>query len=216
MWMNKSVFRKNRLPFFGGLFHRNRSQKKCQGAVREGFGRIGPAPFTAILTPGCGDPQGARAFPAPSREIWNYESVAGTVPALRRLAEAASESGLESTSLTRSLIIFTGFGREALTPEDRDLFWRVFQVPIFEQFLGPDGELLAIECEAHEGLHIRHDCRFELQGSGELTAAVDGTAPWDTGLTACVTSEMCACGEPGPRLVEMLPLARSAAACRAD
>jgi hypothetical protein len=43
---------------------------------------------------------------------------------------------------------------EVLTAEDRDLLWRHFQVPIFEQRLSAEGELIAWECEAHDGLHV--------------------------------------------------------------
>ena len=32
--------------------------------------------------------------------------------------------------------------------------WDAFGVPVFEQCLGLDNELLAMECEAHDGLHL--------------------------------------------------------------
>ena len=76
------------------------------------------------------------------------------------------------TRLTLALrypaVVFTGPKLGYLTEADRDEFWKVFGVPIFEQFTGLGGEVLAEECEAHEGLHIREaEAIFEVH-RGEL------------------------------------------------
>ena len=42
----------------------------------------------------------------------------------------------------------------AMSVAERERLWRAFRVPVFEQIIAPDGELLAAECEAHDGLHI--------------------------------------------------------------
>jgi hypothetical protein len=42
-----------------------------------------------------------------------------------------------------------------LTDPDRDWLWSAFRVPIFEQIIGESGELLATECEAHNGMHVQ-------------------------------------------------------------
>ena len=57
-------------------------------------------------------------------------------------------------SLTHALVVLGRPGGERLTEENRDRLWRVFGVPIFEQVIGKAGELLAAECEAHDGLHV--------------------------------------------------------------
>ena len=69
-----------------------------------------------------------------------------------------------------------------------------FAVPVFEQIIGPDGELLAAECEAHDGLHI------EVAG-----------LPWE-GYRLELAA--CGCGRKTPRLTPAEPAerVRSAAA----
>ena len=45
-------------------------------------------------------------------------------------------------------------GARRLTENDRESLWRDFRLPVFEQIIGPSGDLLAAECEAHDGLHV--------------------------------------------------------------
>jgi len=75
-------------------------------------------------------------------------AIAATIEQCRRLC------GMLIPSLTHALIVLERPGSPRLTEADRDRFWRAFRVPVFEQIIGPDGQLLASECEAHEGLHI--------------------------------------------------------------
>ncbi len=81
-----------------------------------------------------------------------------------------------------------------LSAADRERLWRAFRVPLFEQVIGPRGELLAAECEAHAGLHI------ETPG---LAWAGHG-----------IETARCACGHATPRLtpVDRLEPIRSVAA----
>jgi hypothetical protein len=81
-----------------------------------------------------------------------------------------------------------------LSTAERAWLWRAFRVPIFEQIVEPDGELLASECEAHDGLHI------EIPGLS-----------WN-GYR--IELSPCACGRKTPRLAPPTPAeqARSAAA----
>ena len=58
-------------------------------------------------------------------------------------------------SLTHAVIVLWRPGQERLGEADRDRLWDVFRVPVFEQVIGKSGELLASECEAHDGLHLR-------------------------------------------------------------
>jgi hypothetical protein len=83
-------------------------------------------------------------------------------------------------SPTHAVIVISRPGEPRCTEADRDRLWRAFQVPVFEQIVGWAGELLAAECEAHDGLHIE---------SPHLR--IDGL-PIDTSL--------CACGRETPRL----------------
>jgi hypothetical protein len=56
--------------------------------------------------------------------------------------------------LTHAAIALARPGEALLTNADRDLLWQLFHVPIFEQIIGSEGEVLAAECEAHDGLHV--------------------------------------------------------------
>ena len=51
-------------------------------------------------------------------------------------------------------VIFTGPGYGELTESDRNLIWRRWGVPVYEQRLAHNGEIVAAECDAHEHLHL--------------------------------------------------------------
>ena len=124
-------------------------------------------------------------------------------------ADTLRAAGEDAEPLDRGLIVFTGILEGPLRPADGSLFWSRYQVPMFEQFLGFDGELLAWECEAHEGLHIRESAAyFEAGVEGRILVSFLANARLpilrlDTGLTGRVVMERCACGVESPRLVEL-------------
>jgi hypothetical protein len=80
--------------------------------------------------------------------------MAGTVTALHAVAVSALRHRWRLPSLSHGIIAFTGCSRAPLTEGHRDELWGVFGVPVFEQFRGFLGEILAAECEAHHGLHV--------------------------------------------------------------
>ena len=95
----------------------------------------------------------------------------------------------------RRLIVCTPLGSELLSLSDRNLLWRVFELPVFEHIVSNSGELLAAECDAHDGLHV-----------------VSGT------IAPTLDAGPCGCGWRGPRLVprcapasSALPVTRQAA-----
>ena len=109
-----------------------------------------PTPRTAILTPGFRQTKLVRVFPAGWTEEaarFHPSSIAGPTEQLRRLAKRGFQLG-------HAVVAFTYDGQAGLSDDDRDLFWDSFGVPVFEQRLGPGNELLAMECEAHAGLHV--------------------------------------------------------------
>lgn len=131
-----------------------------------------PTPRTAILAPGFQETKLVRVFPAGWTEEaarFHPSSIAGPAEQLRRL----TERGLE---LKHAVVAFTYQGQAALSEDDRDLFWESFGVPVFEQHLGAGNELLAMECEAHAGLHVLRDF-----GESQLDR------------------NSCVCGNPAPR-----------------
>jgi hypothetical protein len=132
-----------------------------------------PTPRTAILAPGFQETKLVRVFPAGWNEEaarFNPSSIAGPAERLRPL----SKLGLK---LRHAVIAFTYDGQAGFSDDDRDLFWDSFGVPVFEQHLGPGNELLAMECEAHAGLHVMGDF-------GNLR----------------LDRNSCVCGNPAPRL----------------
>ena len=87
--------------------------------------------------------------------------------------------------LTHAVISLEKRGDPLLSSSERAWLWRAFRVPVFEQIIEPDGELLAGECEAHDGLHIElpglswQGYRMELSpcGCGRKTPRITPTAP---------------------------------------
>lgn len=157
-----------------------------------------PVPVrSAVLFPGFAETDWVRVFADGwSREVAEFrpELLAAPLTELRRVAARAASRRIALPSLSHAVVVFTGASQPSLTAGDRDFFWRVFQVPLFEQFLGAAGETLAIECDAHEGLHVLpgRANASELAGSIEI---------------AC-----CPCGKPGGRLFLPRPAALAAAA----
>ncbi len=78
--------------------------------------------------------------------------------------------------------------REPLPSDsDRDVLWKMFQVPAFAMLLDPKGRVLAYECEAQSGLHV----------SPKYSVAPESAA-------------QCECGRPGYKVA--VPLSATCAA----
>jgi hypothetical protein len=143
-----------------------------------------PAPRTAVLA-ACF--RQAR-FPvnAPIRVFpqgWSQEAAAFAPAAVAATREQlVGLAAVERPPLiTHAVIVLQGFGDRPLAPDERELLWRAFRVPVFQQIIGPRGELLAAECEAHDGLHVEtHGLAWEGYG---------------------LDSTPCGCGRKTPRLV---------------
>ena len=88
-------------------------------------------------------------------EGWGPEASAFAPAALVATFEQLCSLDRQSVpSLTHALIVLGRPGSDRLSEEDRDRLWKAFRVPVFEQVIGTSGELLAAECEAHDGLHL--------------------------------------------------------------
>ena len=169
---------------------------------------IQPSPEVTVLVQGFRPARGLRVLTR-----WNdyelMESLAGgalaaPVHVLRSLAQPGRR-------LDYPAVAFTGPTHGLLTEADREMFWRCFQVPVFEQWLGLRNEVLAEECEAHDSLHIRtSEAIFELGGRELLaTSLVNLEAPAlrvATGLSGDIVDGNCLCGTPGLRLTNLTPL----------
>jgi hypothetical protein len=136
-----------------------------------------PAPRTAVLAAGFRQTRLARVFPLG----WNGQaarfsraSVAAPLEQMLRVARAGWR-------VEHSIVVFTYPGEPGLSARHRESLWKAFEVPVFEQYLGYNSELLATECDAHAGLHVvsRHE---------DLDPDLD------------LDHDVCACGNPAPRL----------------
>lgn len=79
------------------------------------------------------------------------------------------------------IVVFSSLSSGLISESDRDYIWNTLGVPVFE-YLVHEGEILAQECEAHEGLHFEHlpeECSAE------------------------TTDILCPCGQSGPRLLRL-------------
>jgi hypothetical protein len=156
-----------------------------------------PAPRTAVLAACFRQSRlrpnyPVRVFPDGwSEEVSAFAPAAIAAPREQLLGLAAAD---RPVALTHAVIVLETRGDPLLSTAERAWLWRAFRVPVFEQIIGPDGELLAAECEAHEGLHI------EIPGLS-----------WD-GYKLELSS--CGCGRKTPRLAPVMSAerARSAAA----
>jgi hypothetical protein len=146
-------------------------------------------------------PEGWRArlgFPA--------EALAGPTGELARLAGDSEAGQPAATRGARRLIVYTKLGDRLLSAAVREQLWRAFELPVFEQLRGLDCELLASECEAHQGLHLESDAAvFEiLDGELVVTSLVDLRYPvlrLRTGLAGSIERQPCACGGTAPRFL---------------
>jgi hypothetical protein len=143
---------------------------------------------TAILVRGFAQTRQVRVFPEGwSERVARFEPqmLAARIVQLRRLACSRARP-----PISHALVVLRYDTDPPPSQEDRDRLWRLFGVPVFEQYLNERNEVLAMECDAHSGLHVVR---------GFLDSALDAT--------------LCCCGNPAPRLqLQKQVLARSAVA----
>jgi hypothetical protein len=188
-----------------------------------------PAPRTAVLMPGFEQSGPVRVFAGdwgPRLERYRPEALAAPAGVLRHLAQAAARGRPSVPPPQNALVVFTGVNEDEMDDQDRDLFWEVFQVPLFEQYLGFDGQVVAWECEAHEGLHVEETNAVieqspEPEGELVLTSLTDLRRPAlrvRTGVAGRIEHSVCECGRKEPRLTGLCRVARrlSQATCAAD
>ncbi len=155
---------------------------------------IQPAPKVLVLVEGFRSHRNVRVQPAAALEklprLAPKYALAAPLAALRALA-------LQGEPHQFPIVVFTGPRHGWLSGQDRDLIWNAFGVPLFEQLLGPDGGVIAEECQAHDGLHLREPVRGTAPVESTLIAA---------GLGVRIEQRACDCGRPGPRLLAAAPV----------
>lgn len=172
-------------------------------------------PKTAILVEGFQPSSGIKVMAQNwSKGLMRFgaSALAAPVGVLRSLALAVEAGEQELPSLRHFVVSFTGVEQGELGEDDRERFWRMFQVPVFEQRLGFDGRVIAYECEAHNGLHIvREHAALEETAHSEvlLTSLTDLRRPTlrvGTRLAGSIQHDCCDCGNAATRLIGARPL----------
>lgn len=125
---------------------------------------------------------------------------------LRRITAAVLAGELTLPKLDDAIVVLNSITDGALYSGERDLLWQVFGVPIFEQWIGFDGELIAWECDAHDGLHLNSpQVHLEANSDGfRLTSWDARRTPvlrLDCGFRTELSQEPCRCGHPSPLLL---------------
>lgn len=188
--------------------------------MRDSSGRSLPFPAgphlrTALL----GDLEhfdGAATYPEirwRSLSTFAPQVLAGTTDDLAAFADGVFHGAWRAPLLDTAVFNLTTIGRVPLTPAQRDKLWRVFRVPVYELLFDREAGVLASECEAHEGWHVRNQqLRFDLQ-TGAIIFRKNGPAasPLATGLTAVGLDGVCPCGDEaillrGVKVIESRPL----------
>jgi hypothetical protein len=143
-------------------------------------------------------------------------ALAAPVSVLRSFADAIEAGRQDAPSLRHFVVSFTGGEQGELAEEERERFWRIFRVPVFEQRLGFDAQVIAYECEAHSGLHILPErAAFEQTTHSELllTSLTDLRFPTlrvGTRLAGSIRPDCCDCGNAAARLTGARPLVTAA------
>ncbi len=99
-----------------------------------------------------------RAFEADDiRGLVRYAPDAMALPldAALSFADRKLRGLFELPSLKLAIVVFSSVTLHgALEMHHRDLLWKAFGLPVFEQLCGEDGRVIARECEVHDGLHV--------------------------------------------------------------
>lgn len=138
------------------------------------------------------------------RELFLYRPnvLAAGIDSLAKLAEYVFHGAWDDPSVDTAIFALTAVGQSPISEDQRLHVWRAFRVPIYELLVDVDEGVLAAECEAHEGWHVRHpQLRFELR-TGRVIFQKHGlsASPLLTGLTADGLDGVCACGGTAPLL----------------
>jgi hypothetical protein len=123
----------------------------------------------------------------------------------RRLAEANF-----LPSLRCAIVVLSSLETPCgpMTDDHRDLLWRAFGLPVFEQLLGADGRVVARECEVHDGLHAERVSVHPETGDTMILGQA-------TGCSAEIVNSHCDCGLETPRIRNLVRLRERAAAAAA-
>ena len=166
----------------------------------------------AHARPAAARPEGVHLVPNGWRGKLGFatQAIAGPQADLARLAARIQAGEPAPGRGARRVLVYTKLGEPLLDPTLRDRLWQAFELPVFEQLHGFDGELLASECEAHEGMHLETEAAiFEvLDGELVVTSLLALRHPLlrlRTNLAGAIERRACPCGDT---ISSFLPVAR--------
>ncbi len=150
-----------------------------------------------------GSPDGALARFRP-------HALAGPLERIEQLLMLAESGACHLPALTHAVIVLVHPDRPLLVEVQRARLWDAFQVPVYQLVVGFDGQLLAWECEAHDGLHVHQEHAIIESLDGQegrellLTSLTDCAYPMlrlRTPWAGALSRELCGCGQPGERIL---------------
>jgi len=162
--------------------------------------------FRNPLAPAAASDVAEAIVPNPWRRRPGDDAVIGSLDALRRLAAAVAAGQACIPDCAARVVVHSRLDGRMLGEDDRDFLWSAFELPVFEELRGLDGELLASECEGHEALHIHDDmviCEWLNGGRDFIVTSLGGLRypllRLRTNLTASFRAGVCACGQTAAR-----------------
>jgi len=168
---------------------------------------LDPPPRIALFGPHLSSPGPLRHFQTLDwPEIQRFQP--DTIAAPWSVFEQILAQRHQVPKLRRPFLVLSDLSTGLIDASARDALWDAFGLPLFEQWRGWDSELLAAECEAHEGLHVQLDqCNFHSQQGLLLVSSFAGlvaqTNHFPTGYTGHIDTSRCPCGSPLPRLIDL-------------
>jgi hypothetical protein len=137
------------------------------------------------------------------------KTLAGSAEELLWLAVRVGAGEAQPPASARRVTVRTPLGERLASERTRDCFWRAFELPVFEELVGSDGETLGFECEGHSGMHLDTQSAIFEAFFGELvvTSLVALRYPvirLRTGWVGAIEQSTCPCGERVTRFVPVV------------
>jgi hypothetical protein len=134
------------------------------------------------------------------------EAITGPQAALARFAAEVEAGAAAPVRGARRVLVYTTLGDPLLCAGLRERLWQAFELPVFEQLRGLEGELLASECEAQEGLHLETGTAIFEGVGGELVvtslvALHNPVLRLRTGWAGRIEPGVCSCGSTVARFL---------------
>ena len=142
-------------------------------------------------------------------------TLCGSLDELLRLAARVGTGAAAPPATARRVTIRTPLGQRLASESARDSLWRAFELPVFEELTGSEGDVFAAECEAHSGLHLATESAIFEAWYGELVVTSLDAIRYPilrlrTGWVGALDHCACPCGERVTRFLPVLPTAAPA------